>query len=392
MATTPLGAAASRSSVRDVVASLGYRRRDHRLDRELQSVVRACVLLAERGERLLGALRRPSRPRRRRRQPLGQAGSRRGSRPRPAGYPSRRGPRSCASDRTRPSALTRSPGRARCPPPSGRPSPREPDRQRGPAVGKGVGRERRRVNVARPAQPTVIEPSLVPSRLTSSPAVTSPGSSALAPPSPCSSETVKSSSSGPCAISASSAAPARPRPRFRCRRRSVVPSASTQSSSRTTWIRPSRGSYGLSRSRSQTMSRCAWRTTVGRGVATREAGTRTTTFPAASTAREPVPRFAHARTCARAASSCFGGRAIAVSSSKRPQTSRGSSSASDAHRRSVSAAPGKRSTTPRTRSQRDGDPVDPEPAELGRSHGDRELPRDEDRDRRDRCRSSARRP
>ena len=48
---------------------------------------------------------------------------------------------------------------------------------------------------------------------------------------------------------------------------SVVPSARSQPSSRTTSMRPARGSFGLSGSRSQTMSRWPWRITVGRGLA-----------------------------------------------------------------------------------------------------------------------------
>ena len=56
-----------------------------------------------------------------------------------------------------------------------------------------------------PAQPTVSASSLVPSRLTSRRPETRDGSSAFAPSRPCSSETVKRSSSGPWAIPGSSA-------------------------------------------------------------------------------------------------------------------------------------------------------------------------------------------
>ncbi len=84
---------------------------------------------------------------------------------------------------------------------------------------------------ALPAQPTVSASSLVPSRLTSRRPVTSEASSAFAPSRPCSSDTVKRSSSGPWAISGSSAtasAAATPMP---LSAPSVVPSATTQSPS-----------------------------------------------------------------------------------------------------------------------------------------------------------------
>ena len=178
-----------------------------------------------------------------------------------------------------------------------------------------------------PAQPTVTA-SLAPSRLTSSRPDTSAASSAFAPSSPCSSETVRSSSSGPCATagsSASASASATPMP---LSAPSVVPSARTQSSSTWTSIRPSRGSNRLSGSRSHTMSRCAWRTTTGAASRPDVAGTETTTFPSASVAVATPRSAAQARTCCCTCSSAFDGRAMRVSSEKRSQTSAGSSPAS----------------------------------------------------------------
>ncbi len=195
--------------------------------------------------------------------------------------------------------------------------------------GTGSGTSARRTNVwALPAQPTVSAPLLVPSRFTSSVPRTSDGSSAFAPSRPCSSDTVKSSSSGPCATSGSSAiaiAAATPIP---LSAPSVVSRARTQSSSRTTSIRPSRGSLGLSGSRSQTMSRWDWRTTVGASSRPSLAGTRTTAFPSASTAVSSPCSAAQASTWARTSSSCFGGRGMRVSARKCVQIPRGSSSAS----------------------------------------------------------------
>ena len=191
--------------------------------------------------------------------------------------------------------------------------------------GTGERSSRSRVNVCQlPAHPMVIALSLVPSRLRSSRPATSDASRFLAPSSPCSSDTVKSSSSGPCATSVSSAtasAAATPMPLSAPR---VVPFATTQSPSTTTSSRPSRGSYGLSGSRSHTMSRCAWRTTVGPRSRPAELGTCTTTLPSSSTADSKRRSAAQRRTCSRASASCFGGRAISVSSEKRAQTPAGS--------------------------------------------------------------------
>ncbi len=176
-----------------------------------------------------------------------------------------------------------------------------------------------------PAQPTVKPSSLVPSRLTRSRPATSEASSSLAPVRPCSSETVKRSSSGPCGSSGSSdtaSAAATPIP---LSAPSVVPSARTQSPSTRTSMRPSRGSNGLAGSRSQTMSRWAWRTTTCALSRPEEAGTRTTTLPSSSTVASRDRAAAHASTCARACPSAFDGRGISVSSKKRSQTSAGSS-------------------------------------------------------------------
>ena len=84
---------------------------------------------------------------------------------------------------------------------------------------------------------------------------------------------------------------------------SVVPSARSQPSSRTTSIRPARGSFGLSGSRSQTMSRWPWRITVGARSRPGVAGTATTRLPAASRRVAKPCSAAHASTCATAASS-----------------------------------------------------------------------------------------
>ena len=81
---------------------------------------------------------------------------------------------------------------------------------------------------------------------------------------------------------------------------------------------------GCSGSRSQTMSRCDWRTTVGAPSRPAEAGTRTTTLPSRPRRASKPRAAAQARTCSRAGSSCFDGRAIRVSSAKRSQTSAGS--------------------------------------------------------------------
>ncbi len=198
--------------------------------------------------------------------------------------------------------------------------------------------------------------SLVPSRLSRMRPETSAGSSAFAPSSPCSSDTVKRSSRGPCAISGSSAAAIAAATPIPLSAPSVVPSASTQSPSRTTLIRPSRGSYGLDGSRSHTMSRCAWRTTVCAPSRPDEAGIWTTTFPAASTSDAKPRSPAQPNTCARAASSCFGGRGIRVSSRKCSQTRRGSScvrplvtaAASVRRRRRGARSPGGAATSPRS--------------------------------------------
>ncbi len=195
------------------------------------------------------------------------------------------------------------------------------------ATGSGGSASRTKVWML-PAHPTVIVPcSSPPSRFTSSRPARRPGSSAFAPSRPCSSETVKRSSSGPCSTVSSSPtaiAAATPMP---LSAPSVVPLAATQPSSRTTSIGPVRGSCGLSGSRSQTMSRCDCSTTVGPSSRPADGGTRTTTLPSASSSVANAERRAHSSTCSRTCSSCFGGRGIRVSSRKRVHTSAGSRSA-----------------------------------------------------------------
>ena len=181
-----------------------------------------------------------------------------------------------------------------------------------------------------PAHPTVSASSLVPSRLTSIRPETSDASSAFAPSSPCSSETVKSSSSGPCCDRVDRPRPpSPPRRRSRCRRRASFPrpSPSRRRRARRFALPADRtDSFG---SRSQTMSRCDWRTTVG--APSRPARGRNPHDHVALgvgprvEARAQLPRRGRARVQAPPA---FDGRAMRVSSEKRSQTSAGSSPAS----------------------------------------------------------------
>ena len=154
-----------------------------------------------------------------------------------------------------------------------------------------------------PAQPTVRRPSSSLSRLRRIEPVSSDPSSAFAPSSPTSSATVMSSSSGPCASESSStsaiiAAIATP-----SSAPSVVPSAFSQSPSRTSAIRPSAGSFGLDGSRSHTMSRCPWRMSVGACSRPSLAGTRITRFRPVSCWSSNPCSAAQARTCSITGSS-----------------------------------------------------------------------------------------
>ena len=176
-----------------------------------------------------------------------------------------------------------------------------------------------------PAHPTVSFPSSSLSRLTRTVPVTNFGSRPFAPSRPTSSATVMRSSSGPwrfdssstsaiiAAIATPSSAP------------SVVPFAVSQSPSRASSILPSAGSFGLSGSRSQTMSR--WPCSVIFGADSRPslAGTRTTRFPAESPSTSKPCCSAQERTWSLTASSWREGRAILVSASKWPQNASGSS-------------------------------------------------------------------
>ena len=199
---------------------------------------------ARRALRSVAAGTRPRRRRERRRRPAPRVGSRCGSRL-PGGGRGGAERASLAIASTRASALIafvlpRAMSAPECPPLA----PESCDRRgRTSRPERTSGRSGRRVNVcALPAQPTVIEASLVPSRFTRRRPVTSAGSSAFAPSSPCSSDTVRRSSSGPCESAGSSAAAIAPATPMPLSAPSVVPSASTQSPSRATWIRPSRGS------------------------------------------------------------------------------------------------------------------------------------------------------
>ena len=207
-------------------------------------------------------------------------------------------------------------------------------RRRAPRARPSAPRHRRygsgsRIDVwSLPAQPTVTA-SLAPSRLTSRRPDTSAASSAFAPSSPCSSETVRSSSSGPCATAGSStsaSASATPMP---LSAPSVVPSARTQSSSTRTSIRPSRGSNRLVRIalahhvevRLEDDDRRGLAPGRGRDARRRRSPRR----PWRLRHHAPPPRRGRAPA---PAPSAFDGRAMRVSSKKRSQTSAGSSPAS----------------------------------------------------------------
>ena len=120
-------------------------------------------------------------------------------------------------------------------------------------------------------------------------------------------------------------APSSPRSRRRRRRRASSRSRSASRRRRRARSAPRPGSFGLSGSRSQTMSRCPWRTTVGAASRPGVAGTSKTRLRAASCrarSRAPSPQ---ARTYSITGSSWRDGRAIVVSVSKCSQKAWGSS-------------------------------------------------------------------
>ena len=195
----------------------------------------------------------------------------------PAKVTSRNGTVVCAARSARPSTLTaldrpRAISMPECPP-----WPPLTSTLSIPPSSAGARGALTRIHVSvLPAQPTVSTPSSSLSRLMSVEPVRSVPSRAFAPSSPTSSATVISSSSGPCSSDSSStsaiiAAIATPSSAPR-----VVPSAVSQSSSRTTTILPSAGSFGLAESRSQTMSRWPWRMRTGADSRPGVAGTRMT--------------------------------------------------------------------------------------------------------------------
>ena len=200
-----------------------------------------------------------------------------------------------------------------CPP---RPPLTVTARETAPAAGASRGASIRIQVSVLPAQPTVSFPSSSLSRLTRTEPVTSAGSRAFAPSRPTSSATVIRSSSGPCGRDSSStsaiiAAMATP-----SSAPSVVPSAFSQSPSRTSAMRPSAGSLGLDGSRSQTMSRWPCSTTVGADSRPCVAGTRMTRLRPASCWSSKPRSAAQARTCSITGSSWREGRAMRVSVSK----------------------------------------------------------------------------
>ena len=248
----------------------------------------------------------------------------------PSSDTSRNGATSYASRSTRPSTLIAfaRPSAICTPewPPSPPPARTESETASAEDAARGAS-TRIHVSVL-PAQPTVRTPSSSLSRLISVPPVSRDPSSAFAPSSPTSSATVIKSSSGPCGIDSSStsviiAAIAIPSSAPR-----VVPSAVSQSPSRTNTIRPSAGSFGLEGSRSQTMSRWPWRISVGADSRPGVAGTRMTRFRPASCSSSNPRAAAQARTCSITGSSRREGRAIRVSASKFSQNGAGSAPAS----------------------------------------------------------------
>ena len=178
-----------------------------------------------------------------------------------------------------------------------------------------------------PAQPTVSRPSSSLSRLSSTDPVSIDPSRAFAPSRPTSSATVISSSSGPCGRAGSSASAIMAAIATPSSAPSVVPSAFSHSPSRTSSMRPCAGSLGLSGRRSQTMSRWPCRITVGAPSRPGVAGTRTTTFPAASCSTGKLRPAAQARTCSTIAASPPEGRGMRVISSKCAQNALGSTPA-----------------------------------------------------------------
>ena len=171
-----------------------------------------------------------------------------------------------------------------------------------PAAGSRGASTRTQVSVL-PAQPTVSRPSSSLSRLIRIEPVMSEPSSAFAPSSPTSSATVISSSSGPWASDSSSTSAIMAAIATPSSAPSVVPSAVSQSPSRTSAMRPSAASFGLDGSRSHTMSRWPWSTTVGAASRPGLAGTRITRFRPASCSSSNPCRSAHSRTCSITGSS-----------------------------------------------------------------------------------------
>ncbi len=325
MATTPLGIEARRSSARALVASSAASSRSAgSIESARPSSVPANC------SRIASSSRSASSPNADGSRTARTARASRGSALRLTPPSSRASRSGVPRESTRPSALIALTRPFAMSPPEW--PPRAPDTATSSIVqpaGTGSGGSSSRVNTCvLPAHPIVIAVSLVPSRLRSRRPDTRPGSSAFAPSRPCSSDTVKSSSSGPCTTSGSSAAAIAAATPMPLSAPSVVSGAITQPPSTTTRMRPARGSYALSGSRSQTMSRCAWRTTVGAASRPAEAGTRTTRLPSASTAVSKPRPLAQTATCSRAAASSFGGRAILVSSENRSHTPAGSSPAS----------------------------------------------------------------
>ena len=287
--------------------------------------------------------------------------------------PRRNGARSNAAASTRPSALiafTRP--RAMSPPecPPFAPESVDPQQRRDPSATARRGEREPQERVIAPrapdrervvARPVEVDEHAGPRRATAS--------SAFAPSRPCSSDTVKRSSSGPCATrvvvrdghrrrDADAVVGAERRSvgahpvAVDDERRSAPRAGRTGSPDRAR--RPCPGAPGGRRS-----ARCS---------RPADAGTRTTTFPSVVDRRLQRSRARPRRGRARApAPPAFDGRAIRVSSTKRSQTSAGSSPASGrAHRRSVSARRPRGAPIPSTRGQRERRPARRRTSRSGR--------------------------
>ena len=181
-----------------------------------------------------------------------------------------------------------------------------------------------------PALPMITSCSCSESRLSRMRPVTSRGSTPAAPLKSSSSSTVKRSCNGgsgdrsmPAGSEAASAAIARatatPIPSSAP---SVVPGACTHPSATTGKTPSTAGSVPAPASASQTMSRCAWRTTVS---ASDDPGTSATTLPTRSAlaTRPSFPR--RSRTCARTCPSSLERRGSAASAANSCHTVAGSS-------------------------------------------------------------------